>query len=318
MLTEEREESTLLVYQMTPSRYLLDLEHLRQADAIEVAMGQGAKPGTGGLLPGAKVADRVADMRTLPKGIDQRSAVRHPDFLGADDMEVKLEELRIATDNQVPIFVKMPACRVREDVMIAAKAGADVIVIDGMEGATGASPELLLDHTGIPTIAAVSQARQALEDMGLYGVVNLVVSGGIKNGADAAKALALGADAVAIGTAALIALNCNAPIYLEDYDRLGTAPGFCHHCHTGMCPVGITTQEPELVERLEVEAAAERVENFLNAMVMEMTLLAKACGKSNVHNLESEDLRALTIEAAAMAGVPLAGTDWIPGRVRGI
>ncbi len=314
MLAEEREESSLLVYQMTPSRYMLDLEHLRMADAIEVAMGQGAKPGTGGLLPGAKVADRVADMRTLPKGIDQRSAVRHPDFLGADDMEVKLEELRIATDNQVPIFVKMPACRVHEDVKIAAKAGADVIVIDGMEGATGASPELLLDHTGVPTIAAISQAREALEEMGLYGKVNLVISGGIRNGADAAKALALGADAVAIGTASLIALNCNAPIYFSDYERLGTAPGYCHHCHTGLCPVGVATQEPELVERLEVQAAAERVENFINATVMEMTLLAKACGKSNVHNLESEDLRALTIEAAAMAGIPLAGTDWIPGR----
>jgi methylamine---glutamate N-methyltransferase subunit C len=314
MLPEEREESSLLVYQMTPSRYMLDLEHLRQADAIEIGMGQGAKPGTGGLLLGTKVSDRVADMRTLPKGIDQRSAVRHPDFLGADDMAVKLEELRIATDNQVPIFVKMPACRVREDVKIAAKAGADVIVIDGMEGATGASPELLLDHTGIPTIAAISQAREALEEMGLYGKVNLVVSGGIRSGADAAKALALGADAVAIGTAGLIALNCNAPIYLDDYAKLGTAPGFCHHCHTGLCPVGITTQEPELVERLEVNAAAERVENFINAMVMEMTLLAKSCGKSNVHNLESEDLRALTIEAAAMSGVPLAGTDWIPGR----
>ncbi len=314
MLAEEREESSLLVYQMTPSRYMLDLEHLRRADAIEVAMGQGAKPGTGGLLPGAKVADRVAEMRTLPKGIDQRSAVRHPDFLGADDMEVKLEELRIATDNQVPIFVKMPATRVREDVKMAAKAGADVIVVDGMEGATGASPEFLLDHTGIPTVAAVATAREALEEMGLYGEVNLVVSGGIGSGADAAKALALGADAVAIGTAALIALNCNAPIYQDDYARLGTAPGFCHHCHTGLCPVGITTQEPDLVARLDIQAAADRVENFINAMVLEMTLMAKACGKSNVHNLESEDLRALTIEAAAMAHVPLAGTDWIPGR----
>lgn len=313
MLPEEREESAKLVYQMTPSRYMLDLEHIRQADAIEVAVGQGAKPGTGGVLLGAKVADRVAEMRTLPKGIDQRSSVRHPDFLGADDMQVKLEELRIATDNRIPIFVKMGACRVKEDVKIAAKAGADVIVVDGMEGGTGASPDILLDHTGVPTIAAVSAAREALEELGLYGQVNLVVSGGIRNGVDAAKALALGADAVAIGTAALIALNCNAPLYVHDYHALGTEPGRCHHCHTGRCPVGITTQDPELVERLEVGAAAERVENFVNSMVMEMTLLAKACGKGDVHNLEPEDLRALTIEAAAMARVPLAGTDWIPG-----
>jgi glutamate synthase domain-containing protein 2 len=313
MLPEERQESRLLVYQMTPSRYMLDLEHLRMADGLELVVGQGAKPGTGGVLLGAKVADRVAEMRTLPKGIDQRSAVRHPDFHGADDMEVKLEELRIATDNQVPIFVKMGACRVKDDVKIAAKVGADVIVVDGMEGGTGASPEVLLDHTGIPTIATVTQAREALEELGLYGKVNLVVSGGVRSGADVAKLLALGADAVAVGTSVLIALNCNAPYYLEDYAALGTQPGHCHHCHTGRCPVGITTQDPELVARLDIEEAAERVVNFVNSMVMEMTLLAKACGKSDVHNLEPEDLRALSVEAAAMAKVPLAGTDWIPG-----
>lgn len=313
MLEEERQESSKLIYQMTPSRYMLDLDHIRRADALEVAVGQGAKPGTGGVLLGAKVADRVAEMRALPKGIDQRSAVRHPDFLGADDMQVKLEELRIVTDNRIPIFVKMGATRVFEDVKIAAKSGADVIVVDGMEGATGASPDILLDHTGIPTIAAVAQARAALEDLGLYGQISLVASGGIRNGADAAKALALGADAVAIGTAALIALGCNAPLYEEDYTALGTMPGHCHHCHTGRCPVGITTQTPDLVDRLDVEEAAEHVENFLNSMVMEMTLLAKSCGKGDVHNLEPEDLRALTIEAAAMAHVPLAGTDWIPG-----
>ena len=317
MLEEERKESSRLIYQMTPSRYMLDLDHIRRADALEIAVGQGAKPGTGGVLLGAKVADRVAEMRTLPKGIDQRSAVRHPDFLGADDMQVKLEELRIATDNRIPIFVKMGATRVFEDVKIAAKAGADVIVVDGMEGATGASPDILLDHTGIPTIAAVAQARAALEDLGMYGEVNLVVSGGIRGGVDAAKAIALGADAVAIGTAALIALGCNAPMYEADFEALGTAPGLCHHCHTGRCPVGIGTQDPELVERLDVEEGAERVENYLNAMVMEMTLLAKACGKGDVHNLEPEDLRALTIEAAAMANVPLAGTDWIPGKTGG-
>lgn len=314
MLREEREESAKLVYQMTPSRYTLDLEHIRMADGIEIVVGQGAKPGTGGVLLGAKVADRVADMRTLPAGIDQRTSVRHPDFLGADDMQVKLEELRIVTGNRVPIFVKMGATRVKEDVKIAAKAGADVIVVDGMEGATGASPDILLDHTGVPTIAAVASAREALEELRLYGEVSLVVSGGIRNGADAAKAIALGADAVAVGTAALIALNCNAPLFPEDYAALGTEAGHCHHCHTGKCPVGVTTQDPELVNRLDVEAAAQRVTNFINSMVLEMTLIAKACGKGDVHNLEPEDLQALSLEAAAMARVPLAGTDWIPGK----
>ncbi len=309
MLPDERVASKKLIYQMTPSRYQLDLEHLRQADAVEIAVGQGAKPGTGGMLLGMKVIDRVAEQRQLPKGIDQRTSVRHPDFLGADDMQIKIEELRDATGYRVPIFIKLPACRVEQDVKIAAKSGVDVIVIDGMEGGTGASPEFQLDHTGIPTLAAIPAARRALEDIGMYGKVSIVISGGIKNGADVAKALALGADAVAIGTAALIALNCNAPLYEEDYAALGTMPGACHHCHTGLCPVGVATQDPELAARLDVEEAAERLANFLRAMTMELTMIAKACGKSNVHNLEPEDLRALTLEASAMTGVALAGVD---------
>ena len=150
MLEEERAASQRLLYQISPARYGLDLDHLRRADALEVIMGQGAKPGTGGLLLGMKVSPRVSKMRTLPEGVDQRSTARHPDFLGADDLSVKIEELRIATNYQVPIFVKMGATRPRFDVAIAAKAGADVVVVDGAEGGTGASPELLLNHTGIP------------------------------------------------------------------------------------------------------------------------------------------------------------------------
>jgi glutamate synthase domain-containing protein 2 len=309
MLEDERRASQTLVYQMTPSRYMLDLEHLRMADAIELVVGQGAKPGTGGVLLGMKVSERVAKMRSLPLGVDQRSTVRHPDFLGADDMQVKIEELREATDYQVPIFVKMGATRPRFDVAIAAKAGVDVIVVDGAEGGTGASPELLLNHTGIPTISAIRAAREALDDCGMSGKVSLVASGGIRSGTDAAKCLALGADAVMIGTGALIALGCNSPRYLDDYAALGTAPGKCHHCHTGLCPVGVTTQDPDLEARVDVPAASERVARYLTAMTMEITLLAKACGKSSVHNLEVEDLRALSMEASAFTGVKMAGID---------
>ena len=309
MLEDEREASSKLVYQITPSRYMLDLDHLRMADGIELAVGQGAKPGTGGLLPGMKVSERVARMRPLPPGVDQRSTVRHPDFLGADDMQVKIEELREATGYQVPIFLKMGATRPRFDVAIAAKAGVDVIVVDGAEGSTGASPELLLNHTGIPTMTAIRAAREALEDCGMSDEVSLVAAGGIRSGVDAAKCLALGADAVMIGTAGLMALGCNSPRYEDDYAALGTSPGRCHHCHTGLCPVGITTQDPRLEERMDVAAGAERVARFLTAMTMEITLLAKACGKSSVHNLEVEDLRALTLEASAFTGVKLAGID---------
>ena len=309
MLEAERDASTQLVYQMTPSRYMLDLDHLRRADGIELVVGQGAKPGTGGLLLGMKVSDTVARMRTLPIGVDQRSTVRHPDFLGADDMQVKIEELREATDYKVPIFLKMGATRPRYDVAIAAKAGVDVIVVDGAEGGTGASPELLLNHTGIPTMSAIRAAREALDDCGKSGEVSLVAAGGIRSGTDAAKCLALGADAVMIGTSALIALGCNSPRYIEGYEALGTSPGRCHHCHTGLCPVGIATQDPELEDKLDVPSASERVARFLTAMTMEITLLAKACGKSTVHNLEMEDLRALSMEASAFTGVKLAGID---------
>lgn len=309
MLEEEREASRILVYQMSPARYGVDLDHLRRADGIEIVVGQGAKPGTGGLLLGMKVSPRVSQMRTLPEGVDQRSTIRHPDFLGADDLAVKIEELRIATNYQVPIFIKMGATRPRFDVAVAAKAGADVIVLDGAEGGTGASPEMLLNHTGVPTMSAIRAGREALDDCGMSDKVSLVVSGGIRTGVDAAKCIALGADAVMIGNGAMIAAGCNSPQYLEDYEALGTSPGACHHCHTGRCPVGIATQDPELEKRMNPAAGAERVARYLTAMTMEMTALAKACGKSSVHNLEVEDLRALSFQASAFTGVKMAGID---------
>ncbi len=310
MLVDERAASHILVYQVLPSRYGFNPDHMKAADAIEVVIGQGAKPGTGGVLLGSKVSKVIADQRTLPEGVDQRSPVRHPDFIGPDDLQIKIEELREATNWEKPIYVKLGASRVSDDVKLAVKAKADVIVLDGMEGGTGASPDVLLDHTGIPTLSAVSEAVRALDEMRALGEVQLIVQGGIKNGVDAAKALALGADAVSIGTAALIALNCNAPLYREDYQELGVEPGYCHHCHTGRCPVGITTQDPALEARLHLDEAADRVFNFISAMTMELQMFARACGKSDVHHLEAEDMRALTLEASMITGVPLAGTDW--------
>jgi glutamate synthase domain-containing protein 2 len=309
-LPSEREAADKLIYQVLPSRYGFNPHHLAQAQAIEIVVGQGAKPGTGGLLMGVKVLDDIADMRDLPQGIDQRSPARHPDWLGPDDLAVKIEQLREATDWRVPVHVKLGACRVDDDVKLAAKAGADAIVIDSMVAGTGASAEVLIEHSGIPTVPAIVMAREALRELGLYGKVSLIASGGIRHGADAAKALALGADAVAIGTAGLIALNCNKEIPESDFEsEIGVPAGFCHHCHTGKCPVGIATQNPDLTKRLDPDEAAERVANFLNSMTMELALLTRSLGKSDVHSLEPEDLAALTIEASAMARVPLVGTN---------
>ena len=197
-----------------------------------------------------------------------------------------------------------------------------MVVVDGMQGGTGATQTVFIEHAGIPTLPAVRIAAEALREIGKQDEVQLVVSGGIRSGADVAKALALGADAVSIGVPALIALGCNRPFYRaggQDHDAtagyaaIGTAPGYCHHCHTGLCPVGVTTQDPELERRLDPETGARWMTNYLKALTMELTAIARACGKSNVHHLEPDDLVALTIEAAAMAKVPLAGTDWIPG-----
>ena len=314
MFQGERDASEKLIYQVLPSRYGLDPRHLMGAQAVEIVVGQGAKPATGGLLMGVKVLDHIAEMRDLPSGVDQRSPARHPDWLGPDDLTIKIEQLREATDWRVPIHVKLPACRVADDVKLAAKAGADSIVVDSMLAGTGASAEVLLDHSGVPTVPAIVMAREALRELGLYGKVSLIASGGIRSGADAAKALALGADAVAIGIAGLIALNCNREIPESDFEsEVGVPAGQCHHCHTGKCPVGITTQDPELTKRLDPDEGAERVANFINSMTMEMALLTRSLGKGDVHSLEPEDLAALTIEASAMARVPLVGTNKVFG-----
>jgi len=314
MTQEERGHSKTLVYQYLPSRYGMNPDDLRKADAIEVVVGQGAKPGGGGMLLGQKITERVAEMRSLPEGIDQRSACRHPDWTGPDDLEIKIIELREIVDWQVPIYVKVGAARPFYDTALAVKAGADAVVVDGMQGGTAATQDVFIEHVGIPTIAAIPEAVRALRELGVHREVKLIAAGGIRSGADVAKAIALGADAVSIGTAALIAIGDNDPMYEAEYQELGSSAGLWDDFQAGTDPAGITTQDPERMARLDPIVAGRRLANYLQVLTLETQTIARACGKSHVHNLEPEDLAALTVEAAAMAKVPLAGTAWIPGQ----
>ena len=314
MTEEERGHSKTLVYQYLPSRYGMNPDDLRRADAIEIVVGQGAKPGGGGMLLGQKISDRVAQMRNLPKGIDQRSACRHPDWTGPDDLEIKIMEIREITDWEKPIYVKIGGARPYYDTALAVKAGADVVVLDGMQGGTAATQDVFIENVGMPILACIPQAVRALQDLGLHREVQLIVSGGIRTGADVAKALALGADAVAIGTAALIALGDNDPALEAEYNKLGTTAGAYDDWHEGKDPAGITTQDPELYGRFDPILGGRRLKNYLKVLTLEAQTIARACGKNHLHNLEPEDLCALTVEAAAMAGVPIAGTNWIPGK----
>ncbi len=294
LLPEEKDNSYKQVVQITPSRMGFSLENIEAADALEIICGIGAKPGLSGHLMGSKITKEIAEFRQLPQGIDLHSHPRHGDIFGADDMVLKIQELRDVTDWKIPIFVKIAAGRVKEDVKIAAKTGADGIVIDGSEGGTGAAPVVASAHLGIPTLPALVQAVRALEEMGVKEEISLMVSGGIRDGSDVVKALAIGADAVAIGTGAMIAMGCVV----------------CLRCHEGKCAFGIGTQDPERRKNLNIDDAAQRVANYIQGMTYEAILIAKAAGKTALANMEREDLRSMTLESCAMTGIPLMGTNY--------
>ncbi len=294
LLPEERDESYKQVVQILPSRMGFSLRSIEAADALEIIVGIGAKPGLSGHLMGSKISKEVAAFRQIPEGIDLHSHPRHGDIFGADDLVIKMEQLRELTDNRIPIFLKVAAGRVREDVKIAVKAGVDGVVVDGAQGGTGAAPVVAADHMGIPTLPALVQAVRALEEMRVKDEISLIISGGVKTGADVAKALALGADAVALGQSVMVAMGCTV----------------CQHCHTGRCAYGIGTQDPAMRARLDIDEAARRVANYIKAMTHEAVILAKASGKTKLRNLEREDLRSMTLESCAVTGVPLMGTDF--------
>ena len=315
---------SLLVYQVLPSRYGFDPADLRQADAVEIVIGQGAKPGGGGLLLGQKVNERVASMRTLPPGIDQRSASRHPDWVGPDDLRIKIEELREATDWSVPVYVKIGATRVDHDVKLAVAAGADVVVVDGMQGGTAATQDVFIEHAGIPTLPAVRMAAEALPGCGRPGrgaadrVRGNPVGRRCGQGAGPRRRRRVhrGGRPAGAGLQPITSYRDADGAGMDVDCRLRGArhrarwlralphramPGGHHHAGP----------RPRAAPRFRPGRRA--VANYLRAITMEVTALARACGKSAVHHLEPEDLVALTVEAAAMARVPLAGTNWIPG-----
>jgi len=281
-----------LIVQWASGRWGVSIDYLNRSDAIEIKIGQGAKPGMGGHLLGEKVTEEIAKIRGIPVGTDCLSPCRHYDIYDVkEDLKKQIELLRDVTDYEKPIIVKIGPGRVYKDVKIAAEAGADAIAIDGMQGGTGASPELAIQTAGIPTIACIPLAAKALEDLGLRDEVKIIAMGGIRNGADVVKALALGADCVAIASAALIAMGCRV----------------CTQCLKGRCPYGITSQDPELRKRLQPEKAAERLVNFLKAISEEIKMLTMLAGHDDIHELSKEDLRALDLNVAAMTGVKFVG-----------
>jgi glutamate synthase domain-containing protein 2 len=289
ILPECLEAAHRYIFEYVPNRYSVTEENLRAADALEIKIGQSAKPGLGGHLPGSKVTDEIAEVRGFPAGKDIVSPAHFPDIRNADELRAKVNELRTASGGK-PIGIKLAAGHIEADISIALAAGPDFITIDGRAGATGAAPKVVKDATAIPTIFALARARHALDSAGAEGV-SLVITGGLRTSADIAKALAMGADAVAIASAALMAAGC------QQY-RI---------CHTGKCPVGITTQDPELRDRLRIDLSAKRLENYLAAVTRELEDFARLTGHDHVQHLSTDDLRTTSSEIAQHTSIAHVG-----------
>lgn len=289
ILPESLEAAHRYVFEYVPNRYSVTPENLLAVDAVEIKIGQSAKPGLGGHLPGSKVTEEIAAVRGFPAGSDIISPAHFPDITNTDELRAKVEELREATGGK-PIGIKVAAGHIEADLEIVLAAGPDFITIDGRAGATGAAPKVVKDATAIPTIFALARARAFLDKAGAEGV-SLVITGGLRTSADAAKALAMGADAVAVASAALMAAGC------QQY-RI---------CHTGKCPVGITTQDPELRARLKIDLSAERVANYFKATTHELADFARLTGHNDVHQLSIHDLRTTSSEIAKHSPIAHAG-----------
>ncbi len=289
MLPEEREANSRYFYELASARFGWSLERVKGCGAFHFKAGQGAKTGTGGHLPGSKVTERIARVRDLEPGEDAVSPARFPDLTTPADFREVGDQVREVTGG-IPIGFKMSAQHIEADIDFALEAGADYIILDGRGGATGAAPNLFKDNIGVPTIPALARARRHLDASGALDVT-LVITGGLRTEAHFVKALALGADAVAIANAAIQAAGCLA----------------MRACHTDNCPVGIATQKDDLRSRLIVEESARRLERFLGATTHLMKVLARACGHEHLKEFTREDLTTWDREMAALSGVAYAG-----------
>ncbi len=286
ILEEARKSSHRYIFEYVPNEYSVTTENLKSADAIEIKVGQSAKPGMGAHLPAEKVTKEIADIRGFDIGDDIASPATYRDVASGADLRKKIDWLRSESGGR-PIGVKLAAGRIEADLEVALSAGPDFITIDGRPGATGASPKFIKAATSVPTIYALHRARKFMDAKGAKDV-SLVITGGLRISSDFAKALAMGADAIAIGTAALMATAC------QQY-RL---------CDTGLCPVGVTTQDPERTERLRIDISARKLENFLRVSTEELRDFARLTGNDDVHALAASDLCTTSSEVSGHTDIP--------------
>lgn len=284
ILPEEMDAAYKYIFEYIPNKYSVTDENLRRADAIEIKIGQGTKPGMGGHLPGEKVTEEIARLRGKNPGEDVQSPSKFPEINSREDLKDMVSMLRNRSDGR-PIGIKIAAGRLERDLEYCVYAEPDFITIDGRGGATGSSPLLLREATTVPTIYALYRARKYLDS--IHSEISLIITGGLRVSADVAKALAMGADAVAVASAALIAAAC------QQY-RI---------CGSGKCPVGIATQDPALRERLKVEQSAQRVANYLNVTLEELKTFARITGHSSVHDLTVDDLVTINREISEFTNI---------------
>lgn len=277
ILPEEKEAAYKYIFEYVPNLYSVTDENLKTSDAIEIKIGQGTKPGMGGHLPGGKVTPEIAQIRNKPLGEDVISPSRFPGINNADDLKNLVNELRERSEGR-PIGIKIAAGRIEKDLEFCVYAKPDFITIDGRGGATGASPAIIRDSTSVPTIYALYRARKYLDS--IRSSIDLVITGGLRVSSDFAKAIAMGTDAVAIASAAMVAAAC------QQY-RI---------CGSGMCPVGVATQDKKLRERLQIDAASRRVENYLKCSAEELRTFARITGNDDIHGLSVDDLCTISRE----------------------